>query len=77
MDRVHMQPCSIGTASALAYLAGIASGALLLYLVLPAPGSEIREGLEDLGWRVRRKAGHLAREAGEALQEAEERISGS
>jgi gas vesicle protein len=60
----------------LAFLAGAATGATLLALAAPRAGTDLREGLEHLGSRIRRKAGQVADKAEEAWEDTEDRLTG-
>jgi hypothetical protein len=75
---VNANPSSPSQKSAciLAYLAGAATGALVMILALPRPGSEVRDELEHLGWRVRRKAGRAVEKARQGIQGAKEAFGG-
>ena len=59
----------------LAFLAGAATGATLLAMAAPRARTDLKEGLEHLGSRLRRKAGQVADKAEEAWDETEERLS--
>lgn len=50
----------------LAFLAGATAGALLVGLITPKTGPELRRDLKDLARRAQRKAGDLAEDASDA-----------
>jgi gas vesicle protein len=58
-------PSSLGTLT-LTFLAGAAVGAVVMALTSPKSGPELRGSLETMARRAKRKAGHLADDAGDA-----------
>jgi len=54
----------------LGFIAGLATGALVLALTTPKSGAETREDLKALGRRLKGKVGALGEEAEDAWEEA-------
>jgi gas vesicle protein len=63
---------SLGTLT-LTFLAGAAVGAVVMALVSPRSGPELRESLETLARRAKRKVGHLTEDAEGAWDELKTR----
>jgi gas vesicle protein len=65
-----------GLTALLAFLAGAATGAVVMALTSPKSGPELREDLEQFGRRLRGKAEDLASQAKGAAAEAADKVTG-
>jgi gas vesicle protein len=65
-----------GLTALLAFLAGAATGAMVMALTAPKSGPELREDLEQLGRRLRGKAEDLGDKVKGAAEEAADKVTG-